>query len=191
MHLVNTLPPLKEAQPLAIREQKLLFDHVREGEKVLHLLETISPTAFMEQYGDPLSLLSVLSSVAGPLPDHTCGGQDVRGDAHDDLQRAGVPAGGQAAHRASRAGRTARLPREGRARGDQVRVCCVCCVCVRCVCGVVCVCVCVCVWPDSSLVSSGRRSERPCTVGSTRWRTCWLAPCLSSPRHTFPPKASR
>jgi hypothetical protein len=25
---------------------------VREGEKVLHLLETISPTAFMEQY-DP------------------------------------------------------------------------------------------------------------------------------------------
>jgi hypothetical protein len=35
---------------VAIREQKLLFDHVREGEKVLHLLETITPAAFMEQY---------------------------------------------------------------------------------------------------------------------------------------------
>lgn len=34
---------------MPISEQKLLFDHIREGEKVLHLLETITPTAFMEQ----------------------------------------------------------------------------------------------------------------------------------------------
>jgi hypothetical protein len=32
---------------------------VREGEKVLHLLETISPTAFMEQYGDPFHCFSL------------------------------------------------------------------------------------------------------------------------------------
>jgi hypothetical protein len=49
-HLTPCAHDLQEAQPVAIREQKLLFDHVREGEKVLHLLETITPAAFMEQY---------------------------------------------------------------------------------------------------------------------------------------------
>jgi len=34
---------------MPILEQKLLFDHLREGEKVLHLLEAITPSAFMEQ----------------------------------------------------------------------------------------------------------------------------------------------
>lgn len=61
----------REAQPLAIREQKLLFDHVREGEKVLHLLETISPTAFMEQmFGVMLTMIynSLVCLPAAKLP---------------------------------------------------------------------------------------------------------------------------
>jgi len=48
----------QEAQPMPILEQKLLFDHLREGEKVLHLLEAITPSAFMEQ------IVSVILSMA-------------------------------------------------------------------------------------------------------------------------------
>jgi hypothetical protein len=61
---------LQEAQPVAIREQKLLFDHVREGEKVLHLLETITPAAFMEQYASialSLSLSRLTTMVVSPV----------------------------------------------------------------------------------------------------------------------------
>ncbi len=45
----------KEAMAVPITEQKLLFDHIREAEKVLHLLETVAPSVLLEQYYYPSS----------------------------------------------------------------------------------------------------------------------------------------
>lgn len=81
---------------MPIREQKLLFDHVREGEKVLHLLETSAPTTLMEQ-----------CSLSDFLRTHMCFKltvgrvflQDDCSHADDDLQFNNLLAYRQAAYR--------------------------------------------------------------------------------------------
>jgi Rab3 GTPase-activating protein catalytic subunit len=56
----------EEARPVPVSRQKPLVDHVREGERILHLLETIDPQSLIRQCA--LVALSALHHMFSSLP---------------------------------------------------------------------------------------------------------------------------